>query len=239
MADAGETTLADRAKPLPVDELLELAVELARAVAGMHHRGVMHRDITPANVVVSVDGVPTLVDFALATSLAETRPEFTHHSRDRGDAGVPGTGADRAHRPAGGSARRPLRPGGDAVRAGHRCAAVRLRRPAAAHPRPPGPGAGATGAGRPGRARTVLRDRHAPAREGAGQPLPDRGGRGPRPGAAARRRYGPRTGRAAGRRAGRPAAAAAAVVAGGPRRARWRRCRRRSRPRGPASAGSC
>jgi signal transduction histidine kinase len=81
MADAGETNLADRARPLAVEELLDLAVELARAVAGMHHCGVMHRDITPANVVVSVGGVPTLVDFALATSLAETRPEFTHHSQ--------------------------------------------------------------------------------------------------------------------------------------------------------------
>jgi hypothetical protein len=81
LADAGETDLGARAKPLPVDELLELAVELARAVAGMHHRGVMHRDITPANVVVSAGGVPTLVDFALATSLADMRPEFTHHSQ--------------------------------------------------------------------------------------------------------------------------------------------------------------
>ena len=84
MADSGETSLAGRAKPLPVDELLALAVELARAVAWMHHRGVMHRDITPANVVVSADGVPTLVDFALATSLADTRPEFTHHSQIMG-----------------------------------------------------------------------------------------------------------------------------------------------------------
>jgi hypothetical protein len=39
MADAGETNLADRAKPRAVDELLELAVELGRAVAGMHHCG--------------------------------------------------------------------------------------------------------------------------------------------------------------------------------------------------------
>ena len=53
---------------------------LARAVAGMHHRGVMHRDITPANVVLSGDGVPCLVDFALASSFAEIRPEFTHHA---------------------------------------------------------------------------------------------------------------------------------------------------------------
>ena len=42
--------------PLAVDELIGLAVLLARAVAGMHRRGVMHRDITPANVVVSGDG---------------------------------------------------------------------------------------------------------------------------------------------------------------------------------------
>ena len=107
---------------------------LARAVAEMHRRGVMHRDITPANIVVSRDGAPCLVDFALATSLAEMRPEFTHHTRDRRDAGVSGAGADRADRPVGGSARRPVRVGRDAVRAGHGRAAVRLRRPAAAHP---------------------------------------------------------------------------------------------------------
>ena len=47
---------------------------------GCTGRGVMHRDITPANIVVSRDGAPCLVDFALAASLAEIRPEFTHHS---------------------------------------------------------------------------------------------------------------------------------------------------------------
>jgi len=84
MADAGETSLADRATPLAVDELLDVAVRLARAVAGMHQRGVMHRDITPANVVVSREGTPCLVGFALATSLAELRPEFTHHRQIAG-----------------------------------------------------------------------------------------------------------------------------------------------------------
>jgi predicted ATPase/signal transduction histidine kinase len=80
LADAGGATLAGAAKPLAADELIGLAVELGRAVAGMHHRGVMHRDITPANVVLSGDGVPCLVDFALASSFAEIRPEFTHHA---------------------------------------------------------------------------------------------------------------------------------------------------------------
>ena len=80
LADAGGATLAELAKPLAEDELTGLAVGLARAVAGMHRRGVMHRDITPANIVVSGGGVPCLVDFALAASFAEIRLEFTHYS---------------------------------------------------------------------------------------------------------------------------------------------------------------
>ncbi|HEX5296805.1 MAG TPA: AAA family ATPase [Streptosporangiaceae bacterium] len=84
LADAGQVSLAGVASPLSADELAEMAVGLARAVAGMHARGVMHRDITPANVVLSGGGVPCLVDFALATSLAEIRPEFTHHTRIAG-----------------------------------------------------------------------------------------------------------------------------------------------------------
>jgi predicted ATPase/signal transduction histidine kinase len=80
LADVGGTSLAGRARPLDVDELIGLGLGLARAVAGMHRRGVMHRDITPANIVISGDGGPCLVDFALATSFAEIRPEFTHHT---------------------------------------------------------------------------------------------------------------------------------------------------------------
>jgi signal transduction histidine kinase len=84
LADAGGTNLAGAAKPLAADELTSLALGLAQAVAGMHRRGVAHRDITPANVVLSGDGAPCLVDFALASSLAEMRPEFTHHSEIAG-----------------------------------------------------------------------------------------------------------------------------------------------------------
>ena len=81
LADVGGTSLAGLAKPLPADVLIGLAVGLAQAVAGMHRRGVMHRDISPANIVISGDGVPCLVDFALATSFGEIRPEFTHHTQ--------------------------------------------------------------------------------------------------------------------------------------------------------------
>nr|BFE59481.1 hypothetical protein GCM10020063_040070 [Dactylosporangium thailandense] len=78
--DIGGTGLDALAKPMAVDDLIGLAVGLARAMAEMHRRGVLHRDITPANVLISRDGAPCLVDFALASSSAELRPEFTHHA---------------------------------------------------------------------------------------------------------------------------------------------------------------
>jgi signal transduction histidine kinase len=85
LADAGDRTLAELPKPLPSGDLARFALQLARAIAELHRREVIHRDLTPANVVVAADGTPTLVDFALATSVAEIRPEFTHHNE------IPGT----------------------------------------------------------------------------------------------------------------------------------------------------
>jgi len=80
LADAGGMSLAGVVKPLATGELPGLAAALARAVAGMHRRGVLHRDISPANIVVSAGDVPCLVDFALATALAEIGPQFTQHA---------------------------------------------------------------------------------------------------------------------------------------------------------------
>ena len=80
LVDVGGTSLVELPKPLAVDDWVGLAVDLAHAVAEMHRRGVMHRDIAPANIVMSDDGAPCLVDFALATPLAELRPDFTHHT---------------------------------------------------------------------------------------------------------------------------------------------------------------
>jgi hypothetical protein len=84
LADAGRTNAAALGKPLPADELIDLALRLARAVADMHRCEVIHRDITPANIVLADDGAPCIVDFALATSFAEVRLEFTHHSEIAG-----------------------------------------------------------------------------------------------------------------------------------------------------------
>ncbi|WP_326836018.1 AAA family ATPase [Amycolatopsis rhabdoformis] len=71
LADAGGRSLAGRG-PLAVEVLVEVGLGVARAVAGMHRRGVLHRDITPANIVLSGDSTPCLVDFALATSFPDS-----------------------------------------------------------------------------------------------------------------------------------------------------------------------
>jgi diguanylate cyclase (GGDEF)-like protein len=85
LADAGPTCLADLPLPLAPAELTSLALGLAQTVGGMHGRGVLHRDISPANIVLSSSGgTACLVDFALASTFAELRPEFLHHSEIAG-----------------------------------------------------------------------------------------------------------------------------------------------------------
>ncbi|GHJ44626.1 serine/threonine protein kinase [Catellatospora sp. TT07R-123] len=80
LVDPGGTTLAQRAKPLPPGEVVTISLDLARALAEIHRRHVVHRDVCPANVVLPPGGGVCLVDFELATAFAEIRPEFTHHN---------------------------------------------------------------------------------------------------------------------------------------------------------------
>ncbi|WP_432837585.1 diguanylate cyclase [Dactylosporangium sp. CA-092794] len=54
------------AGPLPVPHAIRLAADLAGALAAAHRVGVVHRDVTPQNVMVDSGGRPMLVDFGLA-----------------------------------------------------------------------------------------------------------------------------------------------------------------------------
>jgi serine/threonine protein kinase len=61
--------------PLPAEEALKLALQVADALDAAHRRGILHRDLKPANILVTVDGQIKLVDFGVAKLLAD--PEVT------------------------------------------------------------------------------------------------------------------------------------------------------------------
>ena len=61
--------------PVPAGAALQIALQLARALAAVHRVGVLHRDVKPANVLLAVSGEVKLVDFGVQTELSGSAGE--------------------------------------------------------------------------------------------------------------------------------------------------------------------
>jgi Tol biopolymer transport system component len=77
-------TLADRIAqgPIPIDEALPIARQIAEALEAAHDQGIVHRDLKPANIKVRDDGGVKVLDFGLAKlTEAPGAPRATDSSR--------------------------------------------------------------------------------------------------------------------------------------------------------------
>ncbi|MDZ4767429.1 MAG: serine/threonine-protein kinase, partial [Chloroflexota bacterium] len=63
----GARTILDAGADLPLDGKVDLLVALLQALAYLHRRGVLHRDVKPENVLVDASGQLKVLDFGLAT----------------------------------------------------------------------------------------------------------------------------------------------------------------------------